>query len=391
MRLTRIRAADARLGDAVAAVLLVAALVAVTAARGGSLGVAGTVAGAAACCTVALRRVWPIAVTAAAMGAAGWFQYADRGGGAAAGVVSAALVLDFYLAGRVAGRRWWRSWEALLAVAAVAVIASGPDRWDLPTVASVWAFFVVLPFAAGRVVDARQRMALQLGAEASRLEAEQRQRAQAVAADERARAAREVHDVLAHSLSVMVIQTAAARRIAVSDLDGARSALLAVEACGRDALADLARMVGVMRRADVPVTASPAPGLSQVASLAERARAAGLPVELRVTGRERRVPPAVDLVSYRIVQEALTNCLKHAGAAQATVTVEFTAEDLHVEITDNGRGGTGDGTSRDGPGHGLLGMRERAALCGGTLQAGPRRGRGYRVRAVIPLTEAAGP
>ena len=206
---------------------------------------------------------------------------------------------------------------------------------------------------------------------------------------ERTRIARELHDVVAHSVSVMVIQTQAARRIHERDPAAAVEALRAVESCGRDALVDMRRMIGVLHRGDIELLGSASPGLAQLSRLAERAQASGLPVQIRIEGEQRRLSAALDLVCYRIVQEALTNAIRHAGPARARVRVSFTADDLELEITD-----TGKGTARSGPatgpvGHGLVGMQERLTLYGGHLETGRPRGGGFEVTARIPLTEPA--
>jgi signal transduction histidine kinase len=256
-------------------------------------------------------------------------------------------------------------------------------------VVSVWGFFFGLPYAAGRAVGSRTRMNAELRANADRLEQEQRDRARHAVIGERTRIARELHDVVAHSVSVMVIQTQAARRILERDPAAAVEALRAVESCGRDALLDMRRMIGVLHRGDIELLGSASPGLAQLGKLAERAQASGLPVQIRIEGEQRPLSPALDLVSFRIVQEALTNAIKHAGPARARVRVTFTADGLELEITDTGEG-TARSRARSEPvGHGLVGMQERLTLYGGHLQTGWRRSGGFLVVARIPLTEPA--
>ena len=196
--------------------------------------------------------------------------------------------------------------------------------------------------------------------------------------------ARELHDVIAHSVSVMVIQCSGARSIALRDHEAALTALAVVERSGRDALVELRRIVGVLRRGSDELGGAAAPGLSQLVALVDRARASGLPVELCVGGR-RALSPGLDLVAYRVVQEALTNVIKHAGPVPTVVNVKFTARELELEVTDTGRGPAPEREDRDGPGHGLLGMGERVALYGGELSAGPRARGGFEVRARIPF------
>ena len=196
--------------------------------------------------------------------------------------------------------------------------------------------------------------------------------------------ARELHDVIAHSVSVMVIQCSGARSVALRDHEAAQTALAVVESSGRDALVELRRIVGVLRRGSDELGGAAAPGLSQLEALMDRARASGLPIELRVGGW-RKLSPGLDLVVYRIVQEALTNVIKHAGRVPTVVNVSFTAREIELEVSDTGRGQARERGDPDGPGHGLLGMRERVALYGGELSVGPRPGGGFEVRARIPF------
>jgi signal transduction histidine kinase len=232
-------------------------------------------------------------------------------------------------------------------------------------------------------------------------------------AEERGRIARELHDVVAHSVSVMVVQAGAARRTMAASPDQATTALGQIESTGRQALVELRRLLGLLRDGDRGDGAAltPQPGLEHLESLAAAAREAGLPVEVTVEGEPRPLPAGVDLSAYRIVQEALTNSLKHAGPARARVRVCYGREALEVQVTDDGRGersaaraGEGlvvvtigpDGVlelpgRRDGGGHGLIGMRERVALFGGTLEAGADPGGGYRVAARLPLDAGARP
>jgi signal transduction histidine kinase len=203
--------------------------------------------------------------------------------------------------------------------------------------------------------------------------------------DERARIARELHDVIAHSVTVMVVQAQAGPRL-LGDRAQARGAFESIEASGREALVELRRLLGVLRTGDEQLAIGPQPGLGSLHALVEQLREAGQRVELRVEGTPVQLPPGVDLSAYRIVQEALTNTLKHAGDAEAEVVVRYGASALELEVIDNGSGGTaGAGDS----GHGLIGMRERVALYGGLLEAGTRNGHGYAVRARLPLHQDA--
>jgi signal transduction histidine kinase len=203
-------------------------------------------------------------------------------------------------------------------------------------------------------------------------------------AEERRRVARELHDVLAHDLSVMVVQSGAARRIIDSDPQAAADAARLIERTGREALAELRHLFGPARRGEgEPLEGTP--GVARIGRLADRARDAGLPVEVVVEGDPRALPPGVDLAGYRVVQEALTNTLKHAGPATARVTVRYEPGCLRLEVVDDGLGQSGDGKELGSSGHGLLGMNERVALYGGELEAGRSPEGGFRVRAALPL------
>ena len=207
--------------------------------------------------------------------------------------------------------------------------------------------------------------------------------ARRAASEEQARIARELHDVIAHSVSVIVVQAAAANEILDDRPDQARAALRSIETAGRDALRELRLLLAVDRSGADAGPAHPQPGLDRLDELVEPLRAAGLDVAVRWDGPARTLPAGLDLSAFRIVQEALTNTLRHAHATHAEVTVRLAADVLELDVVDDGRGvarGPGDGTGR-----GLAGMRERAALHGGTLEAGPARRGGYRIHARLPL------
>jgi signal transduction histidine kinase len=183
----------------------------------------------------------------------------------------------------------------------------------------------------------------------------------------------------------MVVQSGAVRRLLRPDQERERDALIAVEGIGREALTEMRRLLEILREPEESGALSPQPTLDRVDALVEQVREAGLPVQLNVEGKVVPLPPGVDLCAFRIVQEALTNTIKHAGPAQAEVHVRYGGEDVEIEVSDNGQGmnGAGDG------GHGLLGMRERAVLCGGTLETGAAPGGGFAVRARLPIHRAA--
>ena len=227
----------------------------------------------------------------------------------------------------------------------------------------------------------RSAYAAALHERAERAERERETAARVAVAEERARIARELHDVVAHSVSVMVLQTSAVRRLLGEEQEREREALGDVERTGREALVEMRRLLGVLRAPDEGAELAPQPGLSQLPSLVARTEAAGLPVVLRVEGEPGPLPLGVDLSAYRIVQEALTNTLKHAGPAHAEVAIRYRADAIDIEVADDGRGPL----DSNGDGHGLVGMHERATLFGGELSAGARDGGGFVVRARLPI------
>lgn len=244
-------------------------------------------------------------------------------------------------------------------------------------------FLILIPIAV--VADGLRRWKHRVSA----LEREQAEALRRATEHERARIARELHDVVTHNVSVMVIQAGAARKAMDATPDQAREALLAVEAGGRAAMAELRHVMGLLTMdSDSPEPAAgadltPQPGLDRLEALVQRVRDTGVPVELTVAGKPRPVPPGVELAAYRVVQEALTNTVKHAAGARATVVVEYTADRLRIEVTDTG--GKPGASAATGNGRGLIGLRERLAVYGGTLQTGHRLTGGYRVTAQIPL------
>lgn len=251
----------------------------------------------------------------------------------------------------------------------------GPDDFLLPVV------LVGGSWAAGRLVRERQLLAAALEARTAALEREQEETARLAVTEERARIARELHDVVAHSVSTMVLQ-AGAERVALEDgQHSTRQALRSIEEIGRQALVEMRRLLGVLRKEDEAVPLAPHPSLAHLEPLLAHVRDAGLPIDLRVLGERRPLPPGLDISAYRIVQEALTNVLKHAGPAHARVLLRYGERELEIEVADDGRGPNTSG----GSGHGLVGMRERAALFGGELETGRGERGGFVVRARLPL------
>ena len=220
---------------------------------------------------------------------------------------------------------------------------------------------------------------------AARLEREREEKARKAVAEERARIARELHDVVGHSVSVMTVQASGVRRLLRPDQEREREALLVVEQTGREALAEMRRLVGVLRRPEEAPALAPQPSLAYLDKLIEQVRESGLIVDLKVEGKAAKLPASVDLAAYRLVQEGLTNTLKHARASRAEVLVRYGKDDVELVVADDGSGG-GDGGDGSG-GHGLVGMRERISVFGGDLRAGPRSGGGYELRATLPMSD----
>jgi signal transduction histidine kinase len=300
---------------------------------------------------------------------------------------------------------------ALGVVVAFYTVAANEPRRRATLAAALTAFCVLVSFAAYAAFDSIAAWTASLGAtyllfglawligdnlrvrraytrelesRAAALEIEREEKAIQAVTEERARIARELHDVVAHYVSVMVVQAAGARRIADKDPVAARGALEAVEAAGRTALAEMRRMLEVLRADDQGM--GPQPGLGEIDRLIQNVRDAGLPVDYSVQGEACCLPAGMDLAAYRIVQEALTNTVKHGGKATARVMVRYTEETLEIEVIDDGRGAAAPLlTVAEGGGHGLIGMRERVGLFGGELQTGPVLTGGYRVHARLPI------
>ncbi len=295
-----------------------------------------------------------------------------------------ALGVAFYTVGaHTSGRRSVVGLGVGLAAIATIDIASGgafqpvggarPGTWVL--LAAAW--------QAGRELRRRRIEMRELRAHAVELERDREEKLRIAAAEERARIARELHDVVAHSVSLMVVQVQAAQRVLVGDQPAARELLDSIETTGRQALIELRRLLGLLREFDGQRSLAPQPSLRYLDDLLAQVRDAGLPVELVVEGAPATLPQGVDLSAYRIVQEGLTNALKHSGAAHARVLVRYTPAELELEVSDDGRGRS-NGTA-NGSGQGLVGMRERVSLYGGELDTGSSRDGGYVVHARLPL------
>jgi signal transduction histidine kinase len=234
---------------------------------------------------------------------------------------------------------------------------------------------------AGRLVRQRQRYAAALEDRARVLERERDANARVAAAEERVRIARELHDIVGHSVSVMVVQAGVQRQLLDDDQATTREVLRSIEQTGKEALVEMRRLVGVLREQDESVELEPPASVEHLDGLVRRMGESGLPVRLRVEGARVALPAGVDLTAYRIVQEALTNTLKHAGAASAEVLLRYSEDAVQVEVVDDGQLPW----RENGTGHGLEGMRERVSLYGGEVQTGRLDGGGFLVRARLPL------
>ncbi len=270
------------------------------------------------------------------------------------------------------------------AVTAVGVWApSGVGAIDRILLATVlFSGTALVAWVLGDSMRYRRAYLTSLEDRAARLERERDAQAQIAAAAERARIARELHDVIAHNVSVMVVQADGAGYALHRDPDRAGQALAAISRTGRQALAEMRRLLGVLRSDDQPAELAPQPGLDQLRELLDQAREAGMSVSFTLEGPARPLPEGAELAAYRVVQESLTNTRKHGGmAAAAAVTLRYERDGLLLQVTDDGLGAASAG---EGPGHGLAGMRERVEMYGGTMRAGPLAGGGYQVTARLP-------
>jgi signal transduction histidine kinase len=284
---------------------------------------------------------------------------------------------------------WSPARERLIGVIGFAAGLAVVAQYGIPGSNAADTTFTFALFAAaylfGSTVRNRRLYSEQLEARATELERSRHEDAQRAVADERLRIAQELHDVVAHSMGVIAVQAGVGAHVIDSDPAEAKRSLEAISKTSRTTLTEIRRMLGVLRE-DADASYVPAPGLGDLSRLVEEVGAAGLRVEVRTEGERAELPPALDLTAYRIVQEALTNVLKHAGRAEAVVVVGYDEQALRLEITDDGRGINGvDGVG----GHGLIGMRERVGVFGGAFDAGPRVGGGFRVSATLPHGDAS--
>jgi signal transduction histidine kinase len=269
---------------------------------------------------------------------------------------------------------------ALVAAGLATLVGPGPtDPGVLALVLSAWLL--------GTFVGSRRAYTAELERKNRQLEQARLDLADRAVAEERLRIARELHDVVAHSMSVVAVQAGTGRMVATEDPAAARQALATIETATRSALVEMRRLMGVLRGsgAEPPSALAPAPGLADIDALVADVVRSGVAVEVRVEGERREVPAGVDLSAYRIVQEALTNVIKHAGRSKATVAVRYADDAVTVEVDDEGTGSPASPPSGSGGGHGLVGMRERVAMYGGRLETGPSPSGGFRVAAHLPF------
>jgi signal transduction histidine kinase len=330
---------------------------------------------------ILLASRWPLPVALGVLAAVTLDQVLGGDGGYQWFVVVLVVYALGAHAGSVAGPLGAAVVAGLVLVVDVPRLRSGaPVDEVLPG----WAVLAGV-YGLGRWLRHRRAEVARLADRADALERDQQAAAREAVALERATIARELHDLVAHSMAVIVLQAQAARRVLGTDPAAADGALAAIESTGREGMTELRRLLDVLHVEEVADDLEPRPGLAHLPALAERVGRAGMPVTVAVDGRERPLPPGVDLSAYRIVQEALTNALRHAGRASARVGVTYRADEVEVQVSDDG---TGTVVPEAGGGHGLAGMRERVRLFGGTLEAGPTPTGGFSVRAVLPTGPA---
>jgi signal transduction histidine kinase len=286
-----------------------------------------------------------------------------------------------YSLGAYAERRQMLAGAIVAAIGMTYQIASTSATWG-DAIGGIFfaSVFLGAPLLVGRTMRNRRLLAAALAEKNEVLEREQELRARRAVEEERDRIARELHDVVAHSISLMTVQAEAVSRVATRMPEQARTSLQTIEDTGREALTEMRRLLGVLRRGDESMELAPQPSLGQVRLLVDRARAAGLQVELRIEGEARHLSAGVDLAAYRVVQEALTDALARAGARNVTVSVRYGERNVRLEVSDDGSAFREGGDTGE-----LSGMRERVALYGGDLEVGPAAGEGYAVRARLPL------
>ncbi|MGZ4763952.1 MAG: sensor histidine kinase [Ilumatobacteraceae bacterium] len=386
----RLSRADVNRRDAVVAIVLLGLMVASVAGKAPDAGQRGADALAYALAVpltlpFAVHRRWPTASLICVLAAFGTYAIASYA--VYPGVSLFAMLFGIALH---SDRR--RSIIALLLCVAAMVTALAIQPTGVAT-SSDWTsslLAIAVAWLAGENYRSRRARWAALEERAAMLENEREERDRRAVADERLRIARDLHDIVSHAMSVIAVQAATGHHLLDRDTEAARRALSNVETASRGALVEMRRMLGVLRdNDDAPGSRTPAPSLSNLGQLIARVRDAGLGVSTSIDPDIPELPASVDLAVYRIVQESLTNVMKHGGPV-AFVSVTCSATELCIEVTDDGRVGGPAPTPGDTPGHGLIGMRERVALYGGEFSAGPRPGGGFRVAARLPLGGAGG-
>jgi signal transduction histidine kinase len=322
---------------------------------------------------IAVRRRWPlqVALLATALDALATGLWGPPE------VVSLFVAWAFALYGLAVwtGTREFATGTLFFGVTSAAAIVIGPGPTQGGVVFTLVALLVLM--LVRRVVRERELRA-------GLLEREEGLRAREAVVEERARIARELHDMVAHNVSMIVLQAGAERRALPTEARSTREVLTTIEEVGRQALVEMRRLLGMLRTEEGESALAPQPSLATLELLVDQVREAGLPVEVDIHGQPRPLAGGIELAAYRIIQEALTNSLRHAGDARARVAIRYGGKSLEIEVSDDGRG-SADADGLGGGGHGLVGMRERVALYGGTLDVGRRNGGGFTVRAVLPL------
>ena len=297
-----------------------------------------------------------------------------------------AALVALYTVAAYAPRSLAHGTAAFAVVSTVVVFAVDWPQWDLEDL-STTVLLLATAWLLGETTRSRHERALAAEARAEQLERARAAESEAAVAAERTRIARELHDVVAHHVSMMVVQAEAGPVVVHADPDRAAATFDAISAAGKSALAEMRRLLGVLREDDTAPLA-PQPGIAALPALVRGVREAGLDVRLELAATAAELPPSADLAAYRLVQEALTNCVRHAGAGRVVVSVRADRDRLTVRVDDDGVGGSV--RPREG-GHGLLAMRERVQLAGGRLEAGARAGGGWTVAAELPLAPVAVP
>jgi signal transduction histidine kinase len=329
-----------------------------------------------------LRRVYPTVVFFLILAA--WFV--ERALDYPETLAWTGLVIAFYTIGAELSRRSSLRIGGITALFILGGTAIGVATLETISGVSLVTTMIitVTPLLVGREIHEQRRRVDELKEQVEQAERDREEKARRAVADERTRIARELHDVVAHQMTVMTLQAEGARRIADGSDPRVVKALETISDAGHSALTEMRRMVKLLRAPEEASQTEPLPRLAEVEQLVEKVRAAGVPVDLEVEGDVRRLPDGTELSAYRIVQESLTNSVRHGGPdVTATVAIEYKEDHLNLLILDDGRGASAE--SGDDVGHGIVGMRERITVLGGEFSAGPRTGGGYQVHAIIPI------